>query len=199
MILNRLEYALMNNPVRAAVQKHIEARRLLRMGGRMEGGLALEIGCGRGVGVELMRRVFGAARVDALDLDHRMVKLARARLLRRGVSGRVWTADATAIPVASATYDAVFDFGIVHHVPAWRQAVMEIARVLKPGGRVYAEEVLGRFVCNPLVRRLLRHPQADRFDAKEFSSALEAAGLTSVDTVELWGGFAWFVGERSAS
>jgi hypothetical protein len=38
MLLNRLECALMNNPVRAAVQRHVEARRLLAMGGRMPGG-----------------------------------------------------------------------------------------------------------------------------------------------------------------
>jgi hypothetical protein len=38
MLLNRVEYALMNNPIRGAIQRHFEARRLLRMGGPMSGG-----------------------------------------------------------------------------------------------------------------------------------------------------------------
>ena len=33
MLLNRVETALMNNPIRAAIQRHFEAQRLLRMGG----------------------------------------------------------------------------------------------------------------------------------------------------------------------
>ena len=60
MRLNRLEFALMNNPVRAAIQRHVEAPQLLRMGGPMAGGLALEIGCGRGFGAELILDVFKA-------------------------------------------------------------------------------------------------------------------------------------------
>jgi len=37
MKLNRIEYAMMNNPVRACLQRNFEARRLLRMGGAMNG------------------------------------------------------------------------------------------------------------------------------------------------------------------
>jgi len=79
MLLNRAEYALMNNPIRAAIQRHLEARRMLRLGGPMIGGRALEIGCGRGVGIDLILRVLGADSVDAFDLDPRMVAQARER------------------------------------------------------------------------------------------------------------------------
>ena len=72
MLLNRIEFALMNNPVRAASQRFFEASRLVRMGGRMNGGRALEIGCGRGVGAEIVLDLFGAAGVDAFDMDPRM-------------------------------------------------------------------------------------------------------------------------------
>jgi len=47
MTLNQLEFLLMNNPVRAFIQRHFEGPRLERMGGVMAGGCALEIGCGR--------------------------------------------------------------------------------------------------------------------------------------------------------
>jgi len=89
MILNRCEFLLMNNPLRAAVQRHLEARYFLRMGGPQPGAKALEIGCGRGVGVELLLDVFGASAVDAFDLDPRMIALAQRRLSSRGNRVRV--------------------------------------------------------------------------------------------------------------
>ena len=196
MLLNRLEFALMNNPVRAALQRHFESRRLLRMGGPMHGGRALEIGCGRGVGTGLILDVFGADIVDAFDLDPRMVALARERLRPRAPRVRLWVADATSIPVPGATYDAVFDFGIIHHIPEWRLALGEVGRVLKPGGRFYAEEVLSGFIGHPIVRRLLNHPRADRFDGADFGAALHDAGLAMEATEEMWGAVAWFAARK---
>jgi len=185
----------MNNPVRAAVQRHVEARRLLAMGGRMRGGTALELGCGRGVGADLILDLFGARAVDGFDLDQRMVALARRRHRDRPAV-RPWTGDATAIPVAGETYDAVFDFGILHHVPDWRAGLREVHRVLKPRGRFYAEEVLRSFILNPIVRRTLRHPEFDRCDHTEFQEGLREAGLAPLAVRTIGRGFAWFVAER---
>ncbi|HTQ44965.1 MAG TPA: class I SAM-dependent methyltransferase [Polyangiaceae bacterium] len=194
MLLNGFEKALMNNPVRAAIQRHFEAPRLLAMGGPVPGGNVLEMGCGRGVGTEIILDRFGAAHVDAFDLDPRMVRLARERLVGRDV--RVFVGDAERIDAPDETYDAVFDFGIVHHCPRWRDAVREAHRVLKPGGRFYVEEVLARFIHHPLWRRLLDHPMEDRFDRSEFARALEGAGFLVLASRELWGEYAWFVAER---
>ena len=199
MLLNRVEYALMNNPIRAAIQRHFEAARLLDMGGPMRGGVALEIGCGRCVGSELVLDVFGADAVHAFDLDSRMVALARRRLSHRGSRMRLWVGDASAIPAPSASYDAVFDFGIIHHIPQWRQALAEVHRVLKPGGRFYAEEVLAPFIQNPVLRRVLEHPQHDRFDTAAFRTALAEVGLTLVASQELWRSFAWFIATKPAA
>ena len=199
MLLNRYEYALMNNPVRAAIQRHFEAPRLLRMLGPMHGGRALEVGCGRGVGVDLILRTFGADSVDAFDLDPTMVAGARARLAPHGAKVRLWVGDAAAISAADATYDAVFDFGIIHHVPDWRRALVEVHRVLKPGGHFYAEEVLRAFIANPVVRRVLEHPQTDRFDSTGFRRELERCGFALTATAELWGSFAWFTARKNAA
>jgi len=199
MLLNRIEYALMNNPVRASIQRHFEARRLLRMGGSMHGGRGLELGCGRGVGAELILDLFGAGSVDAFDLDPRMVALARKRLARRGSRVHVWVGDASAIAAADASYEAVFDFGIIHHIPHWRGALAEVHRVLKPGGLFYSEEVLRSFIAHPVTRRLLEHPLHDRFDSLEFARELEESGLEAFATRELWGSFAWFAARKPAS
>jgi SAM-dependent methyltransferase len=120
MLLNAIEKALMNNPARAAIQGRVEVPRLLSLGGPMRKGRALEIGCGRGVGSGLILDRFGAERLDAFDLDPDMVALARERLACRGDRVRLWVGDAERVEAASDTYDAVFDFGIIHHIPRWQ-------------------------------------------------------------------------------
>ena len=196
MILNSVEYFLMNNPIRAAIQRHFEARRLLRMGGPVSGGHALEVGCGCGIGIEIILATFDAASVDAFDLDPRMVERARARLAQHGSRTRLWVGDASGICAPDGTYDAVFDFGIIHHIPEWRYAVEEIHRVLKPGGILYAEEALRRLIVNPISSRLVKHPQTDRFDATMFVRELRNTGFVPIAIEELWGSFAWFTARK---
>ena len=199
MRLNRVEFALMNNPVRAAIQRRVEARRLLEMGGPMGGGAALEIGCGRGVGVEIILDLFGAERVDAFDLDSRMIDRARRRLRSRSDRVRLWAGDATSIPASDGAYDAAFDFGIIHHVPNWRNAIAEVGRVLRPGGRFYAEEVFSSFISRGFVKRLLEHPEDDRFDHDQFCAALAEAGLELVASSQHWGAGGWFIADKPGS
>lgn len=194
MRLNAVEFALMNNPLRAAVQRYLEAPRLLAMGGSMSGGRALEIGCGRGVGVELILARFCADRVDAFDFDPRMVERAVRRLADHDDRVRLWVGDASAIAAPDDSYDAVFDFGIVHHVAHWRSVVSEVRRVLKPGGRFYAEEILAPFIHR--TRHILRHPQSDRFDAVQFCSALADEGLEPVARRESGCSIVWVVAEK---
>ena len=199
MLLNAVEKAMMNNPVRAAVQRWFEAPRLLAMGGPISGERrALEMGCGRGVGTELVFDVFGAERVDAFDLDPHMITLARRRLAPRGDRARLWIGDAERIDAPDGAYDAVFDFGIVHHVPRWRDAFAEAARVLRPGGRLYVEEMLRAFIHGAVWRRLLDHPMQDRFDADALRGGIEDAGLVVVAERRLGEQAAWLVAEKPA-
>lgn len=196
MLLNRFETALMNNPLRAFLQGKFEAGRLLQMGGPLGGGMALEIGCGRGVGVEVILEVFGAERVDAFDLDARMIALAKTRLATKARNVRLWKGDVTRIPARDGVYDAVFDFGIIHHVVDWRRALREVFRVLAPGGRLYAEEALRPFILNPVIRRLFEHPLTDRFDHVEFGDALQKIGFRLVAARKLVGCLGWYVAEK---
>jgi ubiquinone/menaquinone biosynthesis C-methylase UbiE len=85
------------------------------------------------VGAGLILDQFGAGNVDGFDLDPRMVKLARLRLAGKHERARVWVGDAEAIAVPDASYDAVFDFGIIHHVPAWRKVLAEVLGYSSPG------------------------------------------------------------------
>lgn len=196
MLLNHIEKALMNNPIRVLSQRLFEAPRFLNMASVHPAGVALEIGCGRGAGVEIILELFGATHVDAFDLDPRMIAQARRRLAKHGERVRLWSGDAIKISAPDRSYDSVFDFGILHHVPDWREGLKEVHRVLKPQGRFYAEEVLQPFITHPLWRRVLEHPQEERFDHAIFQDALAGCGFDVIASKRLGKSFAWFVADK---
>lgn len=197
MLLNGLEKTLMNNPVRAAMQRHWDTRIFLKLGGSLCGGAALEIGCGRGVGAQIILRDFGAEHVDAFDLDPDMIRKARHRLQHQQHRVRLWIGDVTRIDAADESYDAVFDFGVIHHVPDWRVAIAEIARVLKPEGRLYAEEPFARLVRVAWMDHVLRHPREAQFEPEVFEAALMQSHLRVVGQRRIGKLFGWYVARKT--
>jgi len=181
--LNFAEQMLVNNPVRAVVQRFGEGPLLRRIGGSARGGTVLEIGCGCGAGIEVILRQFDAAHVFGIDLDPRRIEHARRRLQSK-YAGRftLLQGDAERLPFADTSFDAVFDFGALHHVPNWQRGIAEIRRVLRPGGTFFFEEVTRDALERWIYRRFLRHPAENRFSEAEFliearSHGLEPAGL----------------------
>lgn len=119
----------------------------------------LEVGCGHGVGLEILLAL-GAAHVTGFDLDPKMVALAQKRVAKYGDRARVFGGDAEAIEALDADFDTVIDYGIIHHVPNWPQALREISRVLGPGGMFYFEDLFKGFISAWPIRVLFDHPQA---------------------------------------
>lgn len=182
MLMNRVETAVITSPPRRWLQHLYEVPVLLRFGGRLiPGTRALEIGCGSGYGSQLILERFGAATVDAVDLDPAMTQRAGRRLAGYGDRVRLAQGSATdlraALDADDESYGAVFDFGIVHHIPDWRTAIAEVARVLTPGGRFYFEEVTAHALARPTYQRLFDHPTDDRFTADQFLDELTHHGL----------------------
>jgi ubiquinone/menaquinone biosynthesis C-methylase UbiE len=196
--MNWAEKAVLNNPVRRAVQRHYEAPLLHRLGADLTGADVLEVGCGEGAGARVLLERFGAAAVHGIDLDPAQIRRAQRRL--RGLEDRVRVelGDATALPAGDRSQDAVVDFGIVHHVPDWRAAIAEVARVLKPGGQFVFEEVTAHALARPSYRLLFEHPTEDRFSGAEFVEELEAKGLYvgGRHTQRFFGDFVIGVAER---
>lgn len=174
MKLNRIEKTLVNNRARALLQWHYEARLLEKLGGRLEGKRVLEVGCGPGVGTEIIFERFGAREVHAFDLDPDMVERAQRRLMSYPPDRlNLRVGDVTSIDAEDQSFDAVFDFAIIHHVPLWQRAITEIRRVLKPGGKFFFEEVTSHALNRWSYRTFLEHPKENRFSAGQFIAELE--------------------------
>jgi len=97
--------------------------------------LLLEIGCGTGLCTELVRAETDAS-IVATDISPELIGEARERRLP-GVTFQVDNALHLSFPDAS--FDAVYGSSILHHLVI-DQALAEILRVLKPGGRVVFAE-----------------------------------------------------------
>lgn len=184
MKLNWAERWVVNNPLRVW-QQGVEIRRLKRMMPLDPGFEALEIGCGRGAGAGIILREFRPSRIHAMDLDVDM--LARARgYLSAAQSRRIalFAGDASRLPLRSGALDAVFGFGVLHHIADWRAALAEVARVLKPAGVYFLEELYPGLYQNAVTRHILLHPTEDRFCGRELGQALAEANLTLKDCIE---------------
>lgn len=94
----------------------------------------LELGCGQGTLARLLVERFGA-RVTATDFDPAQVDLAQSKLRDLGEKVSLQVIDARSLPYEDGQFDAVFSFGVMHHIAGgWRQVVGEVSRVLSPTG-----------------------------------------------------------------
>lgn len=91
----------------------------------------LEVGCGWGEFAARLSDRLGVA-VVAVDLSPRMVELSRAR----GVDARI--GDVQALPFEDGTFDCAVANWMLYHVPNVDLGLSELARVLRPGGRLVA-------------------------------------------------------------
>ncbi|MFZ0450618.1 MAG: class I SAM-dependent methyltransferase [Desulfatiglandaceae bacterium] len=184
MKLNRVERWVVNNSLRVMLQR-MEMNRFRRMAALHPGATILEIGCGRGAGGRLIMEAFQPGHLHLLDLDPRMVEKAQASLSRREKSTVFChVGDAIRLPFRSSALDALFGFGFLHHVPEWQAAVGEIARVLKPGGIYYMEELYPSLYQNWLTRRILRHPPENRFRSHDLRETITKAGMDLKEVFE---------------
>jgi SAM-dependent methyltransferase len=115
----------------------------------------LEVGCGWG---ELAARVAAetGAEVVAVDVSPRMVELAR----QRGVDARV--GDVQQLELADGEFDCALAAWMLYHVPDLERGIAELARVLRPGGRL----ALATW-----------DPEPDSFTRALFSSIAEAGAV----------------------
>jgi SAM-dependent methyltransferase len=160
-------------------------------------GVIIDAPCGAGVAFRALRPEQDV-RYLAVDLSSAMLRRARRRARKRSLPQIEFIeADAKAVPVPDAGADLFLSYFGLHCFPDPPVAVREIARCLRPGGRV----VGGTIVCGPSLRqRLLVRPRRGAFGpvgtADDVAQWLQDAGIRDV-TVECQGAFVYFSGSRA--
>jgi SAM-dependent methyltransferase len=101
--------------------------------GTLSGRAVLDWGCGHGMAAVVFSR--RGARVTACDLSAGYVREAQARAAANRVSVRCVQADAHWLPLASASFDAIWGHAILHHLDIARAAA-ELRRLVRAGGIV---------------------------------------------------------------
>lgn len=154
---------------------------------------ALEIGCGTGFFLLNLRQAGVLTDGFVTDISSGMVEVAQrnARGLGFEIDGRV--ADAERLPYGDDEFDLVIGHAVLHHIPDVEQALREVLRVLKPGGRfVFCGEptTKGDFVARRLsratwwaARRLTHLPLVRRKYARAQIDLTESSRLAALEAV----------------
>jgi len=164
---------------------------------RLEGGeRVLDAGCGSGFHSLLIARSLPGGGVVAVDISPEMLDRLGRNAAREGLSERieVLLADGLRLPLPDRSVDRAISAAVWHHLDDPEGACRELARTLKPGGRVVVSDLLIR-PSEKAVAGLEGHERP--FDADEMRRILEGAGLVEVQ-VELLGRWVLGAGEKPA-
>lgn len=156
------------------------------------GGVALDVGCGPGSITASLARAVGADGL-ALGVDVSEPMLARAVRVRAGAQAAFLRADAQRLPLRDDTVDAVISIAVLQLIPDPTAALREMARVLKPGGRIALMVPTAGSASR--LWKLLPKAGARVFDDDEIADTLERHGLTSV-RVKNFGTIQWVRAKR---
>ena len=148
------------------------------------GEMALDVGCGTGtLAIKVVRCVGKAGRVVGIDPSIQQIARARSKAARRKLSIDFQIGVIEQLAFSDATFDVVFSTLMMHHLPngVKRQGLAEIARVLKPGGRL----VVADFTRKQDRRGRAAHFHAGGSDIRDLASLIKEAGFEHFEIEEM--------------
>ena len=149
------------------------------------GETVVDLGCGGGLDVFLAaRRVGAAGRAIGIDMTPEMLALARKNAARAGLTNvEFHLATIDRLPLADATVDCVISNCVINLAPDKRAVFAEIARVLKPGGRLAVSDIALKKPLPPeLGADLMAYVGciAGAISIDEYRSDLASAGFAAI-------------------
>lgn len=134
---------------------HYWSRALIEFSGVSQGATALDVCCGTGmITLRLAEKVGLRGKVVGIDFSEEMLRIARKKAGKSKFRSTIELIEANALklPFADNTFDcAVIAYGL-RNVADLKQALLEIQRVIKPGGRLASLELAHPYL--PIFKQL---------------------------------------------
>ena len=186
MLMNELSIWWENTPFRRRHLDHITRKHYFEYFNDLRSKTVLEIGCGSGWGAKIIYKYFSPKKIIATDLDPKQLALAKKNVQIKEIVFE--KADATKLKYKDKSFDAVFDYGIIHHIPSpeWKNCLNEIYRVLKPEGKVFFDDLsIESFntISGKIGRLLTIHPYSKMYKRDEFINYLNLIGFKIIQKV----------------
>ena len=153
------------------------------------GEVVVDLGSGGGLDVFLAAREVGSAgKSIGIDMTPEMIDLANRNLARTDFDNvEFHLAEIEAMPLESESVDCVISNCVLNLVPDKEKAFVEIARILKPGGRLAVSDIALRKHLPPEWEddvKLLTGCIAGAIPIDTYRQMLERAGFSSVEIVD---------------
>jgi ubiquinone/menaquinone biosynthesis C-methylase UbiE len=153
----------------------------------------LDLGCGTGTLALMVRAMCPQARVTGLDIDPRILAIARRKIARAGAAVELHQSSATAPPFPPASFDRILTTLMLHHLTTAqkRETLAAARRLLRTGGELHIAD-WGK-PHNALMR--IAALGLGHFDGGETTAAnlrgelpdlVQAAGFEDVAETERW-------------
>ncbi len=154
-----------------------------------EGETVLDLGSGGGIDVLLSAgRVGATGKAYGLDMTDEMLDLARRNQEQAGVENVEWLrGEIEAIPLPASSVDVVISNCVINLSADKAQVLREVARVLRPGGRVAVSDVVADADMDDATRADMQQYTgciAGALTVDDYRSLLDAAGLTDIEIQE---------------
>lgn len=130
---------LYDDLVRLTMRDALLKQRLVEQARLADARDILDLGCGTGTLTTTIKRAAPNARVTGVDIDPRVLELARKNVAKAGVDVRLVAASVTDLPFPDHTFDRVLSSLVLHHLDTdeKRAALAGALRVLRPGGELH--------------------------------------------------------------
>jgi SAM-dependent methyltransferase len=168
-----------------AVENSFGCGNPLAFAGVKEGDTVLDLGSGAGIDLLIAApRVGSAGRVIGIDMTDEMIARARKNIDAAGAANvEVRKGLIEDLPVESASVDWVVSNCVINLSPDKPKVFAEIARVLKPGGRMSVSDIVVESMPEELRRSKALYGAcvAGAISEKDYIAGLRAAGLEDVE------------------
>ena len=160
------------------------------------GETVLDVGCGTGtLTLEACARVGSTGRVSGIDPGPKQIARARQKAARRGLPIDFQVGVIERLPFPAKSFDAVLSTLMMHVLPddLKRQGLSEIARVLKPGGRLLVVDTM-RPAKEQGNSEQLVHIGPFNSGVQDQPRLMKEAGFSQIESGEITTGARWIPG-----